>query len=849
MADTHTQISNMSSTKKIAEFPDVEAKLQKPSKQSAFERQKAEAEAKRRREAAETAAVYEDFVKSFAHDDGDDSSFRSSRQGPPSRYGSGPPERPPFGSQAPFGGGAGKRHFGVPSGSSMKSGPGSLGPVPSSFGKKRSYDGFQRDSEETRGRLGFEDRDSGSLPVSKAFEASDDEGDATAADRAEEKATSKPTLRLANLPPGTSPAVIKALMPSNLTVENVKVVPPSGPGGTERKSITAIVTLSKETPATEIDNAVSALQNRYLGFGFFLSLHRHLSSAALSSGLTTLTSATPVSHPFGARKVEEGPARATHHPMGHGRAYAPPSSYGPPAGGPLNRGGILHVPVRPPRDIKQLRMIHKVIESVLEHGPEFEALLMTRPDVQRDEKWAWIWDARSEGGVWYRWRLWEIVTGSKSKRGKPEYVPLFEGSHAWKMPERRLAYEYTTGADEFVSDSEYNSEDEDEMEDEQARQGDGNDKEDTFLNPIEKFKLTHMLARLPTTLSKIRKGDIARVTAFAITHASRGADEIVDLIISNIEHPFAYTSANPDYKPGGGGKEKDPKDEDSQNASPAPPPADDKTASSSSSDAPDISASRLLGLYVISDILASSSTSGIRHAWRYRQLFETALRGRKTFEMLGAMADKLNWGRLRADKWKRSVGLVMGLWEGWCVFPVKTHEFFVRSFENPPVAAKKEISEGVEERRVGKWKTVESGGASAAAMAVDGGGSGFLPVSTKPAGDQDAGYSEEVLYMDDEDADGEMVDSVRLQYLAGLDDAFSDLDLDGEADDDGSGGENSVRGVVEARVSNDGPAPLAPKQETKSVGGFQMTASKPTAPRKRMRAMDMFAGSDSDTGS
>lgn len=824
-------LRNMSSTKKIAEFPNVEAKLQKPTKQSAFERQKAEAEAKRRREAEETAAVYEDFVKSFAHDDSDDS-FRSSRP-TPSRFGagSGPPERPPFGSQAPFGGGTGKRHFGVPSGAPMKSGPGSLGPVPSTFGKKRSYDGFQRDSDEGRGRLGFEDKDSTALPVSKAFEASDDEEDVTAADRAEEKATSKPTLRLANLPPGTSPAVIKALIPSNLTVENVKIVPPSGPGGTERRAITAIVTLSKETPATEIDNAVSALQNRYLGFGFFLSLHRHLSSAALSSGLTTLSSAAAVSHPFGARKVETGPGRTGAHPLGYGRAYAPPPSYGPAAGGPINRTGILHVPVRAPRDIKQIRMIHKVIEAVLEHGPEFEALLMSRPDVQRDEKWAWIWDARSEGGVWYRWRLWEIVTGAQLAKRKSEYIPLFEGSHAWRAPERRLAYEYTTNVDEFVSDSDYDSSDEDDLDDEQPRQGDGSDREDTFLNPIEKFKLAHLLARLPTTLSKIRKGDIARVTAFAITHASRGADEVVDMIVANVEHPFAYTAANPDYQPGG--REKAGREDESRDASPAP---EDKA--NSNSDTPDMSAARLLGLYVISDILFSSASSGIRHAWRYRQLFETALRNRKTFEMLGMMADKQNWGRLRAEKWKRSVGLVLSLWEGWCVFPVETQKFFVSSFEHPPLLQTR--ANGDEpERKSGRWKTVE------AAPVERGNASGFLPVSTKTATDQDStdNYVEEILDVDD--GEGE-VHSARLQYMAGLDDAFSDLDLDGEPDDgpNGDGTTNSV--TTEAPAEARGP--LAAKQDGRTVSGFQMTTGKPTQPRKRMRAMDMFADSDSDAG-
>jgi U2-associated protein SR140 len=500
-------------------------------------------------------------------------------------------------------------------------------------------------------------------------------------------------------------------------------------------------------------------------------------------------------------------------------------------GGPLNRSGILHVPVRAPRDIKQLRMIHKVIESVLEHGPEFEALLMSRPDVQRDEKWAWIWDARSEGGIWYRWRLWEIVTGAQSAKGKLEYMPLFEGSHAWKKPERRLAYEYTADVDEFVSDSDYDSSEDDELEEEQARQGDGADQEDTFLNPIEKSKLAHLLGRLPTTLSKIRKGDIARVAAFAITHASRGADEIVDMIVSNLEHPFAYTSANPDYKQAA--KEKEGR-EDSRDTSPAP---EDKATS----DAPDLSAARLLGLYVISDILSSSSTSGIRHAWRYRQLFESALRGRKTFEMLGLMADKLNWGRMRADKWKRSVGLVLSLWEGWCVFPVETHEAFVNSFENPPVP-KKEANGAEAERKAGRWKTVE-------AVPADGGnGNGFLPVSTKPAVDQEPVDDdvETILYMDE--GDEEQLDSVRLQYLADLDDAFSDLDLDGEPDD---GSEVGVAGGdVATENSMESPATSPAKQEVKPIGGFQLSASKPApAPgRKRLRAMDMFADSDSDGG-
>lgn len=833
----------MSSNKKIAEFPDVEAKLQKPSKQSAFERQKAEAEAKRRREAEETAAVYEDFVKSFDHeadDDEDNGIFsRGSRQ-PPSRLGPGAPERPPLGGHAPFSGGTSKRHFGVPAGTPLKSGPGSLGPAPASYGKKRPHDNFQssnqRDADDGRGRLGFDDREPGALPLSKAFVTSDDEDDISMqkSGRAEEKAISRPTLRLANLPPGTSLAFVKALIPDNLTVEDIKFVSASTSGSTERNYTAAIVTLSKETPATEIDAAVSALQNRYLGFGFFLSLHRHLSSAAIASNMLTVSNSTAVSHPFGAKRVEEPIAGVGPQPIGYGRGYAPPTSYGPPAGGPLGRGSILHVPVRPPRDIKKLRMIHRVVESVLEHGPNFEALLMSRPDVQRDEKWAWIWDARSEGGIWYRWRLWEIVTGCRSKL---KYIPLFEDNPAWKAP-APLPYEYTTNVDQFISDSEYNSSDDEDFEDEQARQPEtgagATEQEDTFLNPIEKSKLTHLLARLPTTLSKIRKGDIARVTTFAITHASRGADEIVDLIISNIEHPFAYTSANPDYKQET--KEKERQDENSRNTSQTP---DDKP-----NDTTDTSAARLLGLYVVSDILSSSSTSGIRHAWRYRQLFETALRTRKTFEVLGSMADKLNWGRLRADKWKRSVGLVLNLWEGWCVFPLETHALFVSSFENPPVSPK-ESNDGEEtaKKGAGRWKTVEAATVSGTSTSEKA-STGLLPVSEQEANQPGDIYDETMLEAGG--TDGE-IRSPRMQYSSGLDELFSDDDLDGEPDEDfiallglPSHGGDVEMGGTEAVAKDSATVP-----QIKSIGGFQMSAAK-IAPKKRMRAVDMFAGSDSE---
>ncbi|CAI4219910.1 unnamed protein product [Parascedosporium putredinis] len=771
-------------------FTNSDPKLQKPSRKSAFEKQKAEAEAKRAREAAETAAVFEDFVKSFDNDAGGGDSHgdgSSSREVAGAVFLVGPG----LAGQAPVvgGGAASRRHF-VQSGSALKSGPGSLGPAPPAFGKKRAFDAYQKDGA---GR-----------PWDKG-DRGDDEEEAEGSSRKEEDMVAKPTLQLAQLPPGISPAAVKALVPSSLTVEGVKILPSAMKAATERKSTVAIVTLSQETPAADIDAVVTQLQNRYLGFGYYLSIHRHLSSAVTASTATSLmNTSSSASQPFGAKPISLGNNNSHAHQGGfhhHHRGFAPPTSYGP--SGAVNRSGLMHVPVNPPQDVKTIQMINMVIEGLLEHGPEFEALLMSRPDVQREEKWAWLWNARGEAGVWYRWKLWQVVTGTDPTPGRQKYYPLFEDSHAWKEPKKGLPFEYAAELDELVSDPDYNSTDDEEWENDGDREPPGKEVEKTFLNPLEKARLAHLLARLPTTLSRIRKGDIARVTAFAITHASRGADEVVDMIVANIDKPFSQTGANPQKKSGGG------KDRDS-----SPEGEDGKGGANESNDD---SAARLVGLYVISDVLSSSSTSVVRHAWRFRQLFETALKDHKTFEKLGMMPHKNQWGRLRADKWKRSVNLVLNLWEGWCVFTAESQERFVRHFEEPPELQNLRKAEVAQPAQGGKWKPVDA--PSVAADAAP------LP----PMAD------------DDDDVEGEpMVED----------------DVEGEPM---SEGEDDVEGAPmdeddvdsEARATTGlGQHPPRPKSPDPRRGEGVVDAStvapssRPMGrPRNRIRAVDMFADS------
>ena len=846
----------MAKNSKIKEFPDISNKLTAPTKKSVFEKQKAEAEAKRQREQEETAAVYEDFVKSF---DDEDTGGRSS---------SGPSRNGGTGDRGGFA--AGNRHYAGNSGrgglgAGRGSGPGTLGPPPPSLSRKRLYDGSPPTQRE--GLFAFEDAREDPADPKSALQHSDDE-DSGGRSRIQDRAIPRPTLRLSSLPPGTSPAAIKAILPPTLTVDGVRILPPSGPGTEERKSSSAIVTLAKETPALDIDTAVGALQNRYMGRGFYLSLSRHLSSASM--GIDASSSRLPSSAsalPFGARPIPPvNLGRAP--PGGHRGGFAPPSSYN---SAPHGRSATqLQVSVIPPGDLKQLKLIHKTLEALLTHGPEFEALLMTRKEVQNEEKWAWLWDPRSTGGVYYRWRLWDILTGASIRRGRnySSSQLLFEGGPVWAAPERGLPFEYTTRLEEFVSDSDYDSSEDDDSGDEGRRRyahhhggapppdGPSLDVDnEAYLNPLHKAKLTHLLARLPVTTAKLRRGDVARITAFAIEHSGEGAQEVVQLIVSNVQKPFAYTSANADRKPPNEEKDDDALAENTPN-----PLIAEKEKE-------DLSPAKLIALYVISDILSSSSTSGVRHAWRYRQLFEAALKRHKTFENLGRLDKHMNWGRLRAEKWKRSVQGVLTLWEGWCVFPQASQEHFGSVFASPPLtkeeeAAKKtaEEAENAAEKAKSRWKTVDERTtereAEMARRAVE--EESRMDIDGEPMAEDDGDL--DGIPMEDDD-EGEEEDDVDGEPMVDSDDDINNGDdqqptrasraAEEEAEEEQSKSEPSSRrqalaASIAARLGK-GAAAAAAGREGGAHQTDDMSPAATTAPRtRRPKAADMFADSDSE---
>ena len=120
------------------QFPNVSDKLSAPSKKSAFEKARLEAEEKRKREEAETAAVYKDFVASFDEAPPDTQSG-STGYGGRGGYGrggfrGGPPPSGP-----------GRRHFsGAPPPPSRAPAP----PAPPPPRKRNLGDAFERGEEE-----------------------------------------------------------------------------------------------------------------------------------------------------------------------------------------------------------------------------------------------------------------------------------------------------------------------------------------------------------------------------------------------------------------------------------------------------------------------------------------------------------------------------------------------------------------------------------------------------------------------------------------------------------------------------------------------------------------------------
>lgn len=351
---------------------------------------------------------------------------------------------------------------------------------------------------------------------------------------------------------------------------------------------------------------------------------------------------------------------------------------------------------------------------------------------------------------------------------------------------------------------------------------------------------------MPTQTSKVRRGDVGRVMAFAMEHAEGGmGEEVVDVLVSNVLSPLQFTKAS----------KSDYSDAESSADEGAPKPDPNEM--------PDTSPAKIIALWLISDVLSNSSL-GVRAAWRYRQLFDTALRERGVFRHLGDIYRSSGWGRMKAEKFRRGVveGVLEG-WEKWCIFPQSSQETFIQHFLNPEDGLSPEQQ--------------QKGAAAAAAASAAGTGAGRsksgsgtpaekgLPKVAKKSGwktvEAMPSAFDPQAAPDDDDVDGKPMEA------DDVDGEPMDEDVDGEpmVDDDVDGEpmvEDDVDGVPMAVEENgeekrEGSPPPKESRPSLSAGfgvpvtGFKMgggggATGNSVPKRKRPKAEDMFADDDDD---
>ena len=589
-------------------------------------------------------------------------------------------------------------------------------------------------------------------------DAFDDEDENDSERRAAEKAAKKPSLILQNLPMTISEDRIRNLLPQTLKIDAVRLSSSPSTRGTlgpsERPTQSAIVTLGSETPARDIESVVTSLQNSYIGLGCYLTIFRHLSSAALGSKLPETPSiyATKKSLPFDAESI-----RVDHRSEISLNRVPPPAELDsdfrrPPPNAQRNDQprwpDDYRVHVRAPSSAKLLRLIHMMVDKVVRLGSKFEATFMAKPQVQEDEKWAWLFDRRSQAGVYYLWRLWQVSSGqyvrsglNSSSRVAPPEHRIFEDMPKF-VDHVDLPYEFVIKFDDFAKDPAYDSSDEEDInakiaEDNKRNQhSSAHDRslyahDDTqapnYLSPLRRAQLAHLIARLPDTIGKLTRGNLARITAFACRHAY-AAEEIVEMVTINVLKPLCYSdwatgkvreneSGNGDtfqhseMDRGIGANTQNHEEHDTGRTSEQQPSLKESDPFGGK---PDQSSAKLVALYIINDVLSGPPATGVPGAWKFRGLFENYLVNYQVFEHLGRLDKEYGWGRIKAEKWQRSVKSILDLWEGYSMFDKNIHQQLVQSFYYPPLTNEEQATEemkprekGVPEQKTSRWKAVE----------------------------------------------------------------------------------------------------------------------------------------------
>lgn len=684
-------------------FPNMAQKLNAPKKMSEMERNRRAAEEKQRREEALHAETLREFEESFgvASDERDSGPGRFD----PSGY---PPRGPPGPRGPNFGPGG---YAGFQSGP-RRSGPGALDSFdapPMSIQErkrrrameedaaalKREFDGVHEESRSKSGTsLGRHDRESNTAP--------------------------KNSVRLAGLPPNITEQKIKSLLRDHLKIYSVDIVEQPNPLNIGRRAMTAVVILAAGTTTTDIEKAVSALKDKYLGCGYFLSLSRYLPSDVLYPGMPD-ESYAPAEYPFGAH-----PARPEHASSGSMSRAPPPSEFTPPGsyGSGVPTFNQDHpatealVQVRIPNDMQVLQLIHLMVswyhsQENMNLALEKECQFMAIPQVQNDPHYAFLYDASSDAGVYFRWLLWnpdglDVLRGSKRTKKAP--VRLYEDVPIdWVPPEMHMPYSDVIEISQILKHLDFDSDEEADDDlpgyrDDNPIPGDG-----SMLGPLRRARLSHMLAHLPLSRNYLERRHMIPIQTFAMNHAGRGAFEIVDIIQASINRPFNASGFSIAVAPKA---ESDDEDMDDENVTPAQgnglegehlASADSLTHGQDDTEhegnqhitaltydpstrkpaPPDLLAdAKIVMLDVVTAVCIASYHAATPGSHRYRKLFPEAFIGARVIKDLAQTPIDFGWGMIKTDRWEKRVKAVFKTWEEHNCFATDEIQTFRRIYDS-----------------------------------------------------------------------------------------------------------------------------------------------------------------------
>ena len=642
-----------------------------------------------------------------------------------------------------------KRHF-TGRQRSMKSGPGTLEPEP--------LDGFPRPGGP--GRLPPQAPSRFGNAALSGLAVTDN-------NKPGENVFTTVVAKASNLPPSMDPRRLEELFAEfpSLKVTKVERIPSQGSIAKGRPTATMKITFDKEANARDLDDAMNRLNDKkYLGKGYYLHLDRYLGGRAISTEQRT--------EPFGARW--QAPEVA--------KGYAPPPDLG---GGNRDRDRPredterLVITANQPPDLATLRLVHMTIEGVINGGVEFEAGLMNDPQVQEEERFAWLYDQKHPVNRYYRWRLHQIVCDTPNSE-------IFSRQGDWQGPTDPLADEFANHLGAFDADYEDSDEDEDEEKPQQRQLPIGDnypgrvDNGHGIMSPRSRAMFLWLLTSLPP--GSIVADDIAAISVFAVEHAAQGMDEVINMLISNLIEPFQMTQANTRRRTGANeGKEEHRR--------------------------ADLRQVTLNGLRILSDVLLTTSReSGV--AYKYRLAIGTQLVERRVFEHLEKLPVQLEMGRMTEKTYRDDVNSILTVWQDEHLFDKPTLAHLDEAFNaRERQKEQEELERKLAEKR-NKRKTVPRNAAD---------------TSSSKTGEQD-----------EMDVDEEEESTV--SAMDGADDGRGDDDRR----DDGQGGDDAEASLAPATVPVAVPT-AAPKVAPVVVDEVPGETAAARARRLRPKAEDMFA--------